>query len=214
MTIKSIFVSALAFAIAISGSQVFAKSSKGKGDSKKSSRISLEKKSAVPASAPPAAPVATPATPAPSAPVATAPTSSGGGVGKAVAAGVGGAVLGGLAGAAIASSMSDDSDKATSTATTKTVATTATTATPSPLLKMSPEDALKAATEMQAKATEAGFAFSKADEMLKKATELLTKGDAEKKQAHEIAVLVHTWAENNIKASEELKKIADKLGLS
>ena len=132
-------------------------------------------------------------------------------MGGAVAAGVGGVVLGGLAGAAIASSMSDDKPAATTTTATTTAAATAT---PSPLLKMTPEDALKAATEMQTKATEAGFSFSKSGEMLKKAEELMAKDDAGKKQAQEIAVLVHTWAETGVKQSEELKKVAEKLGLS
>jgi hypothetical protein len=202
---KTLFVSMLALTLSIAGSQAFAKGSKGKGDSKKSSSSSsetpsLKKSEPAPAAAPPAAPAAAPA--------AAAPAPSGGGMGTAVAAGVGGAVLGGLAGAAIASSMSGDGDKATTTGTTGTEK-----ATPSPLLKMTPEEAVKSATEMQLKASEAGFGFKKSDEMLKKAEELIAKDDAGKKQAHEIAVIVHTWAETGVKQADELKKVSEKLGL-
>jgi hypothetical protein len=49
--------------------------------------------------------------------------------------------------------------------------------------------------------------------MLKKAEELSVKDDAGKKQAHEIAVMVHTWAEAGVKQADELKKVAEKLGL-
>jgi len=190
---KTLFISVLALTLSIAGSQAFAKSNKSKGDSKKSSSEtpSLQKSDSAPAPAA-AAPAAAPA--------------SGGGMGTAVAAGVGGMVLGGLAGAAIASSMSGDGDKATTTGGTAT-------ATPSPLLKMTPEEAVKSATEMQLKASEAGFGFKKSDEMLKKAEELIAKDDAGKKQAHEIAVIVHTWAETGVKQADELKKVADKLGL-
>jgi hypothetical protein len=187
---KTLFVSVLAVALSVSGSQVFAKN-KNKGDSKKSSRSEAP----APAAAPPAA----------TAPAA-APPAAGGGAGTAIAAGVGGVLVGGLAGAAIASSMSGDDKPA---ATTTTIEKTA----PSPLLKMTPEEALKSATEMQAKASEAGFGFSKSDAMLKKAEELALKDDAGKKQAHEIAVMIHAWAEAGVKQADELKKVAEKLGL-
>lgn len=211
---KTIFVSVLAVALSTSGFQVFAKNkNKDKGGSKSSS-VQLSKKSdsntdkkpdnATPA--PAAAPAAAPA-PAAAAPAsAPAPAATGGGAGTAIAAGVGGVLVGGLAGAAIASSMSGDDKPA---ATTTTIEKT----TPSPLLKMSPEEALKSAKEMQTKASESGFSFSKSDEMLKKAEELAVKDDAGKKQAHEIAVMVHTWAEAGVKQADELKKIAEKLGL-
>jgi len=195
---KTLFVSMLALTLSLAGSQAFAKGSKSKGDSKKSSESpSLTKQDAAPA----AAPAPTAAAPA------AAPAPSGGGMGTAVAAGVGGVVLGGLAGAAIASSMSGDGDKAATTTTGTDKAT------PSPLLKMTPEEAVKSATEMQLKASEAGFGFKKSDEMLKKAEELIAKDDAGKKQAQEIAVIVHTWAEAGVKQADELKKVAEKLGL-
>jgi hypothetical protein len=196
---KTLFVSVLAVALSTSGLQVFAKNkNKDKGGSKSSS-VELSKKPDNAAPAPAPAPAA--------APVAAAPA-AGGGAGTAIAAGVGGVLVGGLAGAAIASSMSGDDKPA---ATTTTIEKT--TSTPSPLLKMTPEEALKSAKEMQTKASEAGFSFSKSDEMLKKAEELSVKDDAGKKQAHEIAVMVHTWAEAGVKQADELKKVAEKLGL-
>ncbi|MCK5813478.1 MAG: hypothetical protein KAH03_04435 [Cocleimonas sp.] len=213
---KTLFVSALAVVLSVSGSQAFAKS-KDKGDSKKSSKsssVELSKKSDSDTDKKPDS--ATPPTSTNNsttntnnnntADAAPAPAPAGGGAGTAIAAGVGGAVIGGLAGAAIASSMSGDDKPA---ATTTTIEKTA----PSPLLKMTPEEALKSAKEMQVKASEAGFSFSKSDEMLKKAEELAAKDDAGKKQAQEIAVMVHTWAEAGVKQADELKKVAEKLGL-
>lgn len=196
---KTLFVSVLAVMLSVSGSQAFAKN-KSKGDSKKSSSMESSKKSDSDADKKPDN-----VAPAPAAAAAPAPA-AGGGAGAAIAAGVGGAVIGGLAGAAIASSMSGDDKPAAGTTTIEKTA-------PSPLLKMTPEEALKSATEMQAKASEAGFGFSKSDAMLKKAEELAVKDDAGKKQAHEIAVMVHTWAEAGVKQADELKKIAEKLGL-
>jgi|GEM_PF-4162118 len=205
---KGILVSLLAIALSVSGTQAFAKGKKGGGLFSRSSSQSSTKPadnntpdnklggltSSNNASPSVSAPNTTSTGAAPAS-AAAAPASSGPGMGTAIAAGIGGAVVGGLAGAAIASSFSGDD------------------ATPSPLLQMTPEDAIKSATEMQAKATEAGFAFAKSDEMLKKATELMTKDDEGKKQAHEIAVIVHTWAEVGVKQADELKKVADKLGL-
>lgn len=118
------------------------------------------------------------------------------GMGSAIAAGVGGAVVGGLAGAAIASAFSGGDD-----------------AKPSPLQEMTPDKAVQSATEMQEKAKEAGFSFAKSDDMLKKAQELMSKDDAGKKQAHELAIIVHTWAEAGVKQSDTLKKISGDLGL-
>ena len=200
----ALFVSVLTIALSLTSTQVFAKGSKEKGSAKKSSRSSSVSSSSSSTSKP---------NPFPSKkrdnaeePANNAAPASGGGAGAAIAAGVGGAVIGGLAGAAIASSMSGDDKPATSSTTIEKTA-------PSPLLKMTPEEAVKSATEMQTKASDAGFGFSKSDEMLKKATELMAKDDAGKKKAQEIAVIVHTWAETGVKQADELKKIAEKLGL-
>ncbi|MCK5917586.1 MAG: hypothetical protein KAG34_04135 [Cocleimonas sp.] len=202
----ALFVSVLTIALSLTSTQVFAKGSKDKGSKKKSSRTSSMSSPSNSTSKPNPFPSKKRDNAEEPANNTTAAPASGGGAGAAIAAGVGGAVVGGLAGAAIASSMSGDDKPATSSTTIEKTA-------PSPLLKMTPEEAVKSATEMQIKASDAGFGFSKSDEMLKKATELMAKDDAGKKKAQEIAVIVHTWAETGVKQADELKKIAEKLGL-
>ena len=204
MITKTLLISAMALSLAVSGPQAFAKKSKRTSSSSSSSKPAEKEK----------APEQKPDAPAPAnnttnnaQPAAAAPEQKSGGMGTAIAAGVGGAVVGGLAGAAIASSLSGDDAKKDANGNTVSAPI------PSPLLKMTPEEAVKSATEMQTKAKEAGFSFAKSDEMMKKAEELMAKDDAGKKQAHEIAVIVHAWAESGVKKSEALKKVSDKLGL-
>ncbi len=204
MMTKTLLISAIALALSVSGPQAFAKKSKRVSSSSSSSSSKpadkpAENKTDAPAPANNTANTAQPA--------AAAPEQKSGGMGTAVAAGVGGAVIGGLAGAAIASSLSGDDEKKDANGNTVSAPI------PSPLLKMTPEEAVKSATDMQEKAKEAGFSFAKSDEMLKKTEELITKDDAGKKQAHEIAVIVHSWAESGVKKSEALKKVSEKLGI-
>ena len=196
---KTLLISAIALALSVSGPQAFAKKSKRvSSSSSKPADKPVENKTDAPAPANNTANTAQPA--------AAAPEQKSG-MGTAVAAGVGGAIIGGLAGAAIASSLSGDDEKKDANGNTVSAPI------PSPLLKMTPEEAVKSATDMQEKAKEAGFSFAKSDEMLKKTEELITKDDAGKKQAHEIAVIVHAWAESGVKKSEALKKVSEKLGI-
>jgi len=200
MMTKTLLISAIALALSVSSPQAFAKKSKRDSSSSSSSSKSDDKDKATEnKNEAPANNTANTTQPA------AAPEQKSG-MGGAIAAGVGGAIIGGLAGAAIASSLSGDDDK-------KDANGTVSAPIPSPLLKMTPEEAVKSATEMQEKAKEAGFSFAKSDEMLKKTEELMAKDDAGKKQAHEIAVIVHTWAESGVKKSEALKKVSDKLGI-
>jgi hypothetical protein len=206
MMTKTLLISAIALALSVSGPQALAKKSKRVSSSSSSSTDTsksadkdkaTENKTEAP----------TNNTANNTQPAAAAPEQKSGGMGTAIAAGVGGAVIGGLAGAAIASSLSGDDEKKDASGNTVSAPI------PSPLLKMTPEEAVKSATEMQEKAKEAGFSFAKSDEMLKKTEELIAKDDAGKKQAHEIAVIVHAWAESGVKKSEALKKVSEKLGI-
>ena len=202
MMTKTLLISAVALALSVSGPQAFAKKSKRVSSSSSSSSSKPADKPVENKTDAPANNTANTVQPA-----AAAPEQKSGGMGTAIAAGVGGAVVGGLAGAAIASSLSGDDEKKDASGNTISAPI------PSPLLKMTPEEAVKSATEMQEKAKEAGFSFAKSDEMLKKTEELMTKDDAGKKQAHEIAVIVHAWAESGVKKSEALKKVSEKLGI-
>ncbi len=198
MMTKTLLISAVALALSVSTPQAFAKKSKKvSSSSSKPADKPAENKTDAPANN----------TTNTAQPAAAAPEQKSGGMGTAIAAGVGGAVVGGLAGAAIASSLSGGDEKKDASGNTVSAPI------PSPLLKMTPEEAVKSATEMQEKAKEAGFSFAKSDEMLKKTEELITKDDAGKKQAHEIAVIVHAWAESGVKKSEALKKVSEKLGI-
>jgi hypothetical protein len=194
---QTLFVSALA--ITLASTSVFAKKSSSRPSASVSGPSSSSSAPAKPsptpaASTPAAAPTAAPA----AAPAAAAPA-AGGGIGSAIVGGV----VGGLAAGAVMSALSGDD---------KPAAAGAAAPAPSPLLAMTPEDALKTAKETLAKAADAGFAYPKSTELLTKADELITV-EASKKQAQEIAVAVNTWAEAGLKNAENLKKVSAQLGL-
>jgi hypothetical protein len=111
--------------------------------------------------------------------------------------------VGGLVGGAVMNALSGDDTPAAAGAAAPV---------PSPLLAMTPEDALKTAKETQAKAVAEGFSYTKSDALLAKADELILV-EATKKQAQELAVAVNTWAEAGIKHATALKSISTQLGL-